>query len=218
MRFRLPSILAAVALTAAAALLPSGHAPAATFAEAAEPAMQSIPGTVVVPGGPAVVSTAPPATQNTVTTTGPVSSDTTISVGTLAGQLLMYVASAFVVAVGGVLTVLIKRWATSMGIQVTQQMSDQLNATLVNGLNDAAVKTAASLAGRGAVEVHNAIVNGAVAYAQDHRADTIKALGLDPQSGAAVAALNARIATLVQDPSVPTPAVLATSATVPKAA
>jgi len=132
----------------------------------------------------------------------------TVSLGTLAGQVLMWITAAFVTAVGSVATVWIKRLATKAGVEVTQQMSDQLDRTLVNGLNDAATRVSAAMQGRGNIAVKDDIVKGAIAYAQAHRAETIQALGLDPQSGTAVAALRARIATLAQDPMVPTPAVL----------
>jgi hypothetical protein len=47
-----------------------------------------------------------------------------------------------------------------------------------------------------------------VAYVQDHGADAIKTLGLDPQSGAAVEAIKARIETAIADPTIPTPKIL----------
>lgn len=155
---------------------------------------------------PAVI---PPATtQNTITTTAPVSSETTISVGTLAGQVLTWLASAFGLTLTTMGTLVLKRWFSTLGLQMTQQMSDQLDKTLLNGLNIAAAAAAQALDGKSKVEVKNEVVAGAVAYAQDHRAETIQALGLDPKSGKAVEALNARIATLISDPTSPTPAVL----------
>lgn len=151
---------------------------------------------------------APVATQNTITTTAPVSSETTISVGTLAGQVLTWAASAFGLTLTTMATLVLKRWFSTLGLQMTQQMSDQLDKTLLNGLNIAAAAAANSLQGKSKVEIKNTVVQGAVAYAQGHRAETIQALGLDPTSGKAVEALNARIATLINDPSAPTPAVL----------
>src|ERR1700731_3322155 len=49
------------------------------------------------------------ATTNTVQTTGPVTADTTISVGTLAGQVLTWAAAAFSVPIGSLLTVWLVR-------------------------------------------------------------------------------------------------------------
>lgn len=160
---------------------------------------------------------APVATQNTITTTAPVTSETKISVGTLAGEVLMWLAAAFSAPVGIVLTAWLVRMFKLAGVQVTQQMSDQLDRTLVNGLNDAAAKAAVLSKDRGTITTNNQIVQAAVEYAQNHRAETIQALGLDPQSGAAVQALKARIATLVVDPTVPTPAVLDPAAVAAKA-
>ena len=156
----------------------------------------------------APVAGAPVASQNTITTTAPVSSTTTISTGTLAGEVLTWLAAAFSLPIGTLLTFWLKRLFTLAGVQVTQQMSDQLDRTITNGLNAAAANVAATAEGKGQIQIKNEIVGQAVAYAQDHRAETIKALGLDPQSGAAVQAIKARIETLVNDPAVPTPAVL----------
>jgi hypothetical protein len=151
---------------------------------------------------------APAVTQNTVATTGPVTSDTTISVGTLAGQFLEWATTAF----GGVLatvgTALLIRLFKKAGLEGADIMSQQLNATLLNGLNDAASRITAGVAGKGTIDVQNQIVQQAIAFAQGHRAETIQALGLDPTSGKAVQALRARIATLVADPNSPTPPAL----------
>lgn len=205
--------IAATALALALAFAPIGYAMAATngvwsvsdsnVVIGASPVGPVADSPVAVPAAPA-----PAAQQNTITTSGPVTSDTTISLGTLAGEVLKWVISAFGTVIGTVATYAIVQFARKMGVQVTQQMSDQLNQTLVNGLNDAAQKISAGVAGKAPLQIKNEIINGAVQYAQEHRAETIKALGLDPQSGAAVAALRARIATLAADPNMPTPAIV----------
>jgi hypothetical protein len=87
-------------------------------------------------------------------------------------------------------------------------MRARLQEMVVNGLNISAPAVEKQLAGKGQVEIKNAVVSSAVAYVQAHGADEIKALGLDPQSGAAVEAIRARIETAVADPTVPTPPVL----------
>jgi 4-amino-4-deoxy-L-arabinose transferase-like glycosyltransferase len=162
----------------------------------------------------AQAASAPAATQNTITTTAPVSSETTISVGTLAGQVLTWLAAAFAVPIGTLLTLWLKRLFTLAGVQVTTQMRDQLQQIVVNGLNAAAKNATTQLAGKAPIEIKNQLVADAVKYTQAHGADTIKALGLDPQSGEAVQAIKARIETAIADPKAPTPAVL----TPPKAA
>ena len=163
---------------------------------------------VAVDTSAVVAQTTVPATQNTVTTTGPVTSDTTISVGTIAGQVLMWVASAFSVVVGGFLTRLIIKLASNAGVQGAELLSDKLDRIIVNSLNSAAAAGNQKLTGLGQVQVKNAIVADAVRYTQAHAADTIQALGLDPQSGAAVEAIKARIETAITDPSIPTPKIL----------
>lgn len=138
----------------------------------------------------------------------PAAPPASISLGSLGAEVLTWLVAAFGTVLSSVATVWLVRLAKKAGVEVTQQMSDQLNATLVNGLNDAAMKIGAGIQGEANVQVKNQIVQGAVQYAQQHRAETIQALGLDPQSGAAVEALRARIATLVTDPSAPTPPAL----------
>jgi hypothetical protein len=94
------------------------------------------------------------------------------------------------------------------GIQGTELLSDKLDRILLNGINSGAAVVTTNMAGKGQIEIKNAVVAEAVAYTQAHGADTIKQLGLDPNSGAAVEAIKARIETAIADPKVPTPAVL----------
>lgn len=167
---------------------------------------------VLSPAVAQTVSPAPaPTTQNTVTTSGPVSSTTTIETGTIAGQVLTWVAAAFATAVGSVLTVWLIRLMKLAGVQGADLLRDKLQEVIINGLNAAAAAGAKELQGKDPITIKNAIVADAVAYTQDHAAETIKALGLDPNSGAAVEAIKARIETAITDPTVPTPPVLSPS-------
>lgn len=155
---------------------------------------------------PAPVTTTAPSTQ--ITTTAPVTSDTTISIGTIAGQVLTWLAVAFSVPVGGLAVKIMMQVMNKLGIQTTDLMKAQLQATIVNGLNAAAASTAERTKGQGQIAIKNAIVLDTVRYTQEHAAETITALGLDPTSGEAVQAIKARIETAITDPLTPTPAVL----------
>lgn len=149
-----------------------------------------------------------PTTQNTVTTTGPVSSNTTISVGTLGGQVLTWLAAAF----GSVLASVFTAWGIRLfklaGVQISDAARARLQEIILNGLNAGAKQVSQDLDGKAPVQVKNAVVAQAIAYTQAHGAESIKALGLDPQSGEAVEAIKARIETAIADPTVPTPSVL----------
>ena len=164
------------------------------------------------------VSPAPAVTQNTVTTTGPVASTTTISVGTLAGQVLTWAITGF----GSLLATVFAAWGVRLfkiaGVQITDAARDRLQQIILNGLNVGAAKATTDLAGKGQIEIKDAAVAHAVAYVQDHGADTIKQLGLDPNSGAAVQAIRAHIETAIADPTVATPAAVNTTAAVKAAA
>lgn len=197
------------------------EAPPAAVAKPA-PALIAEPAPAVTPASPppAVVAPAPPpatapVTQNTVTTTGPVTSQTSISIGTLAGQVLTWAAAAF----GSVAATVFTAWGVRLfklaGVQMSDAARARLQDIIVNGLNVGAAQATKDLTGKGQVEIKNETVAAAVAYAQAHGKDAIKQLGLDPQSGAAVEAIKARIETAIADPTVPTPAVLDPSKVAP---
>ena len=178
-------------------------------ADEATPAPVQLPAVTVVPVPSQTVAVpAPAATQNTITTSGPVTSETTISGGDIAGAVLKWVAALVTGVLGLYGRDLIIKLGKRVGVQLSEAFSDQINATLVNGLNHAAATEEANLAGKDPIVIKNKIIQGAIAYTQTHRADAIKSLGLDPQSGLAVQALEGRIATLIADPTVPTPAML----------
>lgn len=160
--------------------------------------------TVIIPNG----SPVPPITQNTVTTTGSVKSETTISVGTLAGQVLQWLAAAFGVPIGGLLAAWLYRLFKLAGVQVADGLRTKLQEIIVNGLNAGAKGASEQLQGKAKIDIKNKVVAQAVAYTQVHGAETIKALGLDPQSGATVEAIKARIETAINDPAAPTPPIL----------
>jgi hypothetical protein len=170
--------------------------------------LQAQPAPIMTPSAAPMIAAPGPVTQNTVSTTGPVESTTTISVGTLAGQVLMWFAAAFSVPVGTILTGWLWRLFKLAGVNATDALRARLNEIVINGLNAGAKTVAADITGKDQVAIRNAVVQQAIVYTQAHGAETIKALGLDPQSGTTVEAIKARIETAINDPAVATPAVL----------
>jgi hypothetical protein len=164
------------------------------------------PGVTTPPAGTIVAS--PPVTQNTVTTTGPVKSETTISIGTLAGSILNWIMVAFGPVIGSMVVWILVRVLKKLGIDATDALRYRLQEIVVNGLNAGAKSATESLQGRDQITIKNAVVQQAIAYTQVHGAETIKALGLDPQSGKTVEAIKARIETAINDPTTPTPPIL----------
>src|ERR1700681_1817628 len=75
----------------------------------------------------------PAATQNTVTTTGPVSSETTISIGTLAGQVLTWVMAVFGVPIGTLATAILWKVLKRIGVSLTDASRARLQEIIVNG-------------------------------------------------------------------------------------
>ena len=212
-------ILAALALAAALAAPVLAQT---TFNEAAPAAGQPPAGPVVIgvnpvgavpaaPQAPVAAAPAPGApatTQNTVTTTGPVTSETTISVGTIAGQVFLWVMTAFGGVIGTALTTLIVKLIQRAGIQATDALRARLQGIVVNGLNLAAQEAATQLKGKLPINVNAEIKARATEYVMAHGADTIKALGIDPHSAKATEAVHAHIETAIADPATPTPTVL----------
>lgn len=155
-----------------------------------------------------IAQVAAPATQNVVTTTGPVTSDTTISVGTLAGQALTWLAFAFGAPIGTLLTAWLYRLFAKAGVDMTDAMRARLQQMVINGINIGAHKAATDLAGKGRIEIKNAAVASAVSYVQEHGAAELKAIGIDPNSNIAIDAIKARIETAIVDVNTPTNKIL----------
>lgn len=150
------------------------------------------------------------ADTTTVQTSAPVSATTTVKGGDVAASFIEWLQVAFGAILGTGATALVVKGLQWLGVQVTDQMRAQLQSVIVNGLNDAAAKAETTLRAGDSmnVTVKNQIVADAVKYTQDHASQTIKALGLDPQSGQAVEAIKARIQTALNDPATPTPAAI----------
>lgn len=148
------------------------------------------------------------ATQNTITTTGPVTSDTVISLGTLAGQVLTWITSLFVASVGTLLSAWIARAFRNAGVDFTDSMRSRLQEMVVHGLNLGAATASADLAGRGQIAIKNQAISTAVRYVQEHGAQELKSMGIDPMSNIAVSAIQARIQTAITDANSPTPKIL----------
>lgn len=160
---------------------------------------------------PPAVSVAPQPTAVGVTTPGaPVivaqQTDYTFSTGNFVASLINWMWVAFGTAIATLVTGLVYKALSYLGIQTTTQQREQLQSIVVNGLNKASAQAQVAAQGQTQwdVRIKNQIVADTVKYAQDHGADTIKALGLDPKSGQAVEAIKARIETAIVDPATPT--------------
>jgi len=142
--------------------------------------------------------------------------EVTVSGGTAASNVIQWVYAAFGVSIGLALTLLVVKLLKLAGIKVSDAQKEQLNKLVVNGLNLAVAQASKSLEGKAPIEVKNAVAAKTVEYVQAHGADLIKSMGLDPKSGEAVQAINARIETALVDPTIPThPAVTPTDVTAP---
>lgn len=161
-----------------------------------------------------VTQVATPSTTQMITSTQsptpPASVTTTVKGGTLAASIIEWLQVAFGTVLAGIGTLLIVKIRTYFGILTTDAQKAQLQALAVNGINAGAAEIEEKLRNNPKldIDVKGAVVASTIAYVQNHGAATIKALGLDPQSGDAVSAIKARIETALNDPTTPTAAIV----------
>lgn len=147
------------------------------------------------------------APTTTIETSAPVTSTTKVSGGSIAASILEWVQVAFGSIIGAAVLAIIVRGLQFFGIQLTAQNRAQLDSIVLNGINAASAKYADELRKNPSLDINvkSAVIADAIDYAQRHGPSTIKALGLDPQSGEAVEVIRARIETALNDPKKPTP-------------
>lgn len=132
-----------------------------------------------------------------------------ISVGTLASDVLTWVVAVFGVPIGTLLTAWLYRLFAKAGIDMTDAMRARLQEIVINGINFGAKIAEAEMAGKGQIAIKNAAVAHAISYVQEQGAAELKKVGVDdPYSGTAVHAIRARIETAITDASAPTPKIL----------
>lgn len=151
----------------------------------------------------ATIGTSP---VTTVQTNAPVTATTTVKGGDLAAQIIEWLQVAFGTIIAGLFSLLIVKVRSYFGLVTTEAQKAALQAIAVNGVNAAAAKAEEALKSNPTLtfDVKNAVARDAVTYVQTHGAETIKALGLDAQSGDAVDAIKARVATAMNSPLTPT--------------
>jgi hypothetical protein len=153
--------------------------------------------------------------------------DASVSVGTLGGQLLGWIAAVFGTPIAMFLVAWVRAIAKKAGVEVSAAMGEKLDGIIENGIHAAAAKAQADLSGKMTVEIKNQVLAGAVAYAQTHGADTIKDLAnnnsslgwlkqFDPNSDEVKQALAARAARALNEIAPPASAPAAAAAAVPQ--
>ena len=181
-------------------------APAISFAQAipnATPPVAGMAPQIGVTPTPIVIDQRPPA-------------DTSVSVGTLGADVIEWLGAVAIPVLGTFLTKWLMALAKKAGVELSQAQSDKLDGMIENGLHDALAKAGADLTGKLTVDVKNKAVADAVAYAQAHGADTIKAMsGVDVSDPKVTEALQARAAKLLN--KIGPDAVLKPTAAVPAA-
>jgi len=156
--------------------------------------------------------TPPPANiapGTTVSTTGPVTSSTQIDVGSIASSAFAWAAT---VALGVVVPFIVKLLlaiAARFGQATTDALRARFTEFVTNGANLLVAAGAERLKGLTPIEVKGAILPDLVRYVQAHGAETVKKLGVDPESPKLVEAVEAQLETAIANPAVPTAPALA---------
>lgn len=170
-----------------------------------------VPATIATDPGAATAQTTPvqqPAGPRTTT----IQTNDTVKVGFDYGNLLAQIIGWLAVVFGPILATagaaLMVKLLRNAGVDNAAMLSSQLQQTIANGLNAGAAEAQRRTSGLTPIEIKNQAVAFAIQYTLDHRAETIKALGLDPKDGATVKAIQARIETALVDPATPTNPIL----------
>src|SRR3974390_2285484 len=158
--------------------------------------------------GQAMVQPNPQAGGPPVVLVAPAQPAATIDTGSIAGQAITWAMAVF----GPVLATMGTAWLYKLfqkaGVDLSQAQRDRLQEIAENGLQLAAHEFQTATAGKGQIEVRNKVLADAGRYTQLHGADTLKALGHDPTSVAAVDAIKARMLAAINNPDTPTPPIL----------
>jgi hypothetical protein len=130
----------------------------------------------------------------------------TINGGTLLSEVINWLAVAFGTVLAGLGTLLVIKVRAYFGILTTDAQKAALQEIAVNAVNSAAAKAEQAVKDNPNLQINvkSAVAQDAVSYVQAHGADIIKSLGLDPNSGDAVDAIRARVATAMNSPETPT--------------
>jgi hypothetical protein len=124
---------------------------------------------------------------------------TTVSGGSLIGEVILWASLLLGAPLAGLAVALILKLLRKFGVEVSDADRARLKEFVENGVALAAQRANAELSGKLQVEVKNEIAAQALAYVQEHGADTLKKLGYDENDPKAIEALQARIAKLLAD-------------------
>lgn len=154
----------------------------------------------VVPGPPPTVS-APTPDPKAGTFVTVKDGATTVSGGSVIGELLMWAALVLGVPLSGaLLKYVIIPFEKKMGVEVSAQNSARLQQIVENGIALAAQRAQVSLKDKLEINVRSDVAVNALQYVQDHGKETLALMGApDPTDPKAMEALQARIARAMDD-------------------
>lgn len=118
-----------------------------------------------------------------------------IAVGSIAGDILQWIAVVFGPVISGAAVMLATKWLKKWGVDIKDADRARLDDLIQNGIANAAQAASVNLTAMPPVAVRNQLVASAVEYAKAHGADTLKSLGApDPNDPKVIEALRARAA------------------------
>lgn len=183
------------------AALSSGHAIAQTFNEQKQTGAVAVAPDGVTYGAGAIGVSSP---GQPVIVQTPAAPAYTFDAGTFVASLVNWIWLVFGGAIVTGATALFIRGMKLLGIKTSAEQNSRLEEAIRNGLNLAVARIGQVAPGKMPIEIRDKVIADAVAYVQRHQADTIRALGLNPDGGEVAEALRAKAESVILDLNQPT--------------
>jgi hypothetical protein len=203
------ALLAGVIAAAAHAQFPNQHPDGTPMPSVSQSTtQQNLPGTIKI--GEPMPGTQTGMNAPVVVVPPPIAeAKTTVALGDYAGAITMWMLPILLPMLAAFATDLFVKLRTRLGLQTSDAQRTQFQQIVENGVALGAHEARASLSGKLTFDVKNQIMASAVDYAKNHGVDTLKAIGVDPESPEAEQAIRARAAKMLADLDAAATAVMA---------
>jgi hypothetical protein len=148
---------------------------------------------LLISAGPAFAQLAPPVDSQS------------ISLGSWGGAVLEWLLVLIAPTLATLVSMVLYKALTWLGVQVDQTQRDKLQDIVVNGVNLFGHQLAGKLQGRSLIQVHDELALSVLSYVKDHGKEVINSLGLDVDDPKLPQVISARVARALSDPMAPTP-------------
>jgi len=132
--------------------------------------------------------------------------DTIISIGSLASDILVPLLTAFATVIAAFIVGIVYRFLKGAGIAIDETYRQRLQELVINGINWGAQQLGDSVRGKGEVDVKSMLLVNVLEYVRTHGTELFSKWGVSPNTPAFEQAIEARMTRALVDPAVPTPA------------